>query len=75
VVEFGSGPDRLSTGIEASLSVAVDSAFPQELIFRVLQRISVKFPQLRVEVVETVLSGANEAVAERHATLGISEWH
>ncbi|SHE60910.1 DNA-binding transcriptional regulator, LysR family [Microbulbifer donghaiensis] len=64
--------ESLSTGVEASLSIAVDSAFPQELVFCVLESISIKFPQLKVEVVETVLSGANEAIAERRATLGIS---
>lgn len=62
----------ISEGIETHLRIAVDEAFPQRELFRVIEAVSAQYPLLRVELIETVLSGANERVSSGDADLGIS---
>lgn len=62
----------LSQGVEAELILAVDEAFPQNVLYSVLEKVSGQFPLLKVEVIETVLSGTNELIKESRAHIGLS---
>lgn len=62
----------LSEGIESQLRVAVDEIFPQELLYQVLERVSAQYPQLRIELVESILTGANELLDEAKVDIAIS---
>ena len=62
----------LGSGVEAELCIAVDEAFPQQLIYQVMEQVSAIYPMLKVELVETVLAGANEALQQGRATLALS---
>lgn len=63
---------NLGAGVETRLKIAVDEAFPQTLIYRTLESVSAQFPLLRIELMESVLSGANELVSTGKADLSIS---
>lgn len=64
--------NSLSTGVETNLKIAVDQVFPQEILYSVLGKVSAEFPQLRIELVETVLSGANELLQQGSVDLVVS---
>ena len=64
--------DSLQAGTETTLRIAVDIIFPSELLYNVLAKVSSEFPQLRIEIEETVLSGANTLLSSGKADLGIS---
>ena len=48
----------LGEGIESKLRIAVDAIFPQQLLYKVLNDTSSQYPQLRIELHESVLMGA-----------------
>ena len=62
----------LSAGVETQLRIAVDEAFPQALLFKVLESVSAQYPLLRVELMETVLSGANQLLQKDKVDLALS---
>ena len=62
----------LQSGIETQLRIAVDIIFPSEILYRVLSRVSEEYPQLRIEVMETVLSGSNDLLLQGEVDIGIS---
>ncbi|WP_269618725.1 LysR family transcriptional regulator [Zhongshania sp. BJYM1] len=62
----------LSMGVESRLDIAVDEAFPQAELYQVLETVSAEFPFLRIELRETVLSGANELVEQGKVVVAIS---
>lgn len=62
----------LGAGVETSLHVAVDEAFPQSTLYQALEQVSAEFPLLRVELRETILTGANELLEAGDAVIGIS---
>jgi len=62
----------LSGGVEAGLSIAVDEAFPPYILYEVMELVSGLFPQLKLDIIETVLSGSNELIQSGKACLGIS---
>lgn len=62
----------LSSGVEAELAIAVDGAFPQCLLFDVLSLVSAKYPALKINIFETILSGTNELILDGKASLGLS---
>lgn len=64
--------DMLSAGAETELVIAVDEAFPQTMIYAVMEQVSETFPLLKIELLETVLAGANEAIEQGKATLALS---
>ncbi|WIO73841.1 LysR family transcriptional regulator [Porticoccaceae bacterium LTM1] len=64
--------ESLSNGVESSLVIAVDEAFPHEIIYKVMENVSAKFPLLKIELLETVLSGSNDLIERNEAALGIS---
>ncbi|GAB2192378.1 LysR family transcriptional regulator [Sessilibacter sp. MAH2] len=62
----------LSTGVESELRIAVDGAFPQKVVFQALERVSAIFPQIRIDIFDTVLSGTNELIEEGKVDVGVS---
>ncbi|MDO6720723.1 LysR family transcriptional regulator [Psychrosphaera sp. 1_MG-2023] len=62
----------LSEGIESQLKIAVDEMFPQDRLCEALELTSMAFPFLRVEILESVLSGANELLEKGSVDLAIS---
>lgn len=62
----------LSHGIETSLTIAVDEMFPAHWLCEALDKTTQKFNHLRVEIIESVLSGANELLDNGQADVAIS---
>lgn len=64
--------ESLAAGTEAQVYLAVDAIFPEWLLFEALARFTEEFPQTRVEVLETVLSGTDEALMRHDVDLAIT---
>ncbi|UZE97693.1 LysR family transcriptional regulator [Alkalimarinus alittae] len=64
--------DSLSLGVETELRIAVDGAFPQCIIFQALEKVSALYPQVNVDIIDTVLSGTNELIMDSKADIGLS---
>ncbi len=62
----------LQQGTETQLRIAVDIVFPATLLYAVLTKVSEDFPLLRVEIEETVLSGANSLLKQGNVDIGVS---
>ncbi len=62
----------LGQGTETHLHIAVDEMFPHSILYRVLESVSAQYPMLQIELIETVLSGANELVESDKVDLAIS---
>lgn len=62
----------LSEGIEAVLKVAVDSIYPPDRLYEVFDQLNRQFPHLRIELVETILSGSNELLLTGEVPIAIS---
>lgn len=62
----------LQAGTETTLRIAVDIIFPSELLYNVLAKVSDEYPLLRIELEETVLSGANSLLSNGKVDMGIS---
>jgi DNA-binding transcriptional LysR family regulator len=64
---------RLATNLgqehQPLLRLAVDMIFPVEWLFRALAKFSAEFPDTRIELFETVLSGGSEALLHREADI------
>jgi DNA-binding transcriptional LysR family regulator len=67
-----SSADSLSQGIEAQLYLAVDAIFPEWLLLDCLSRFAAEFPETRVELLETVLSGTDEALMRHDVDLAVT---
>lgn len=52
--------DSLATGSEAEIRLAVDEIYPPACLAAALQRLALEYPNTRVELLETVLSGGPE---------------
>ena len=52
--------DSLASGNEAEIRLAVDEVFPHPSLVSALQALSEEFPNTRVQLVETILSGGPE---------------
>ncbi len=66
--------ESLNNCIETHLKIAIDAIFPQELLFCVLKSIAEKFPLLRIELIETILSGADELLDQSAVSVAISSY-
>ncbi len=64
--------ESLSRGVEAQLYVAVDAIFPMWLLLQCLDRFAGEFPETRVELLETVLSGTDETLLQHQVDLAIT---
>lgn len=62
----------LSEGIEAVLKVAVDSIYPPDRLYQVFDQLNRQFPHLRIELMETILSGSNELLLAGEVPIAIS---
>ncbi|MDO6567671.1 LysR family transcriptional regulator [Alteromonas sp. 1_MG-2023] len=62
----------LQAGTETLLRIAVDIIFPSDLLYNVLSKVSDEFPLLRIEIEETVLSGANSLLDGGNVDIAIS---
>ncbi|OHU84406.1 MULTISPECIES: LysR family transcriptional regulator [Pseudoalteromonas] len=65
----------LALGVEASLRVAVDEVFAQQVLYQALEATSQKYPLLRIELIESILSGAHELIENNQADIAISPIH
>ena len=62
----------VSAGWEAEIYIAAEVIFPSWLLLQCLARFSNESPHTRVEVIESVLGGTNEALLQGQADLAIS---
>jgi len=62
----------LSKGIESHLKIAVDEVFPRTLLYQALERVSEKFPLVQIELLESILGGANEMLDNDDVEIAIS---
>lgn len=63
---------RASAGWEAEITLAVEVLFPTWLMLRCLARFGAESPHTRIEWLETVIEGTQEALREGSAQLGIT---
>ncbi len=61
----------LAAGWESELSLAVEIIFPTWLLLQCFARFALERPGIRLELYETVLSGTDEALLQRHVELAI----
>lgn len=59
----------LASGWESEVTIAVDALFSMGAVFCALQHFSVSSPQTRLRILETTLSGTEEALLGRKADL------
>lgn len=62
----------LAQGWEPQLRIVSDALFPQAAMLDCLEQLAVECPETRLECVETVLSGAEEALLEQRCDLAIT---
>jgi DNA-binding transcriptional LysR family regulator len=61
-----------SAGWEAEIRVAAEIIFPAWLLLKCLHRLSAESPHTRIELIESVLAGTNEALLSGAADLAIT---
>jgi DNA-binding transcriptional LysR family regulator len=66
-----SAAQRLSAGWEAELRVAMDQVFPTAVMLHALDRFGTESPHTCIELVESVISGTQEALLNRETDLAI----
>lgn len=64
--------DSLSAGLESEIRLAVDQLFPPGLLAQALEGFSACYPQVRVQLHETTLTGGSELLDDRQADMLIS---
>lgn len=62
----------LAAGLEPELRLAVDIVFPTWLLLECFGRFAEEHPETRIELIESVLGGTDEALLEGRADLAIS---
>jgi DNA-binding transcriptional LysR family regulator len=62
----------LAAGWEAEITLAVEILFPTWLLFDCLAQLGGESPDTRIEIVESVIGGTNEALLQRRADLAIA---
>ena len=60
---------NLARGDQPLIRLAVDVIFPMDELFRALAQFSAAYPDTRIELIETVLSGGSEALLQRTANV------
>lgn len=65
---------NLKSGVESRLNIAVDEAFPKDILYQALAAVSAEYPLIRIELMETILTGANELLAQGKAEIAISPY-
>jgi DNA-binding transcriptional LysR family regulator len=64
---------KFSAGWEAEIRLAVESIFPTWLLLRCLDRLGAESPNTRIELIETVLGGRDDALLQERVDLAILE--
>ncbi|MET4001145.1 LysR family transcriptional regulator [Marinobacterium sp. MBR-109] len=64
--------EQFGMGYEAQIHIAMDTIFPKELMLDTLANYASTHPQTRITLLETVLSGSDEAVLKRDVDMAIS---
>jgi DNA-binding transcriptional LysR family regulator len=64
--------EQFGMGYEAQIHIAMDTIFPKELMLDTLANYAATHPQTRITLLETVLSGSDEAVLKRDVDMAIS---
>lgn len=64
----------LGRGIETELKIAVDEIFPRQLLYKVLDATSKQYPMLRIELMESILTGAKELLNNSEVDIAISPY-
>ena len=64
--------NTLSEGVESTLKIAVDEVFPHPILYQALARTSELYPLLKIDLIESVLTGANELLNNAVVDLAIS---
>ena len=62
---------NLAVGVETRLRIAIDEIFPPEILYKVLDTVSNQFPHLRIELIESILSGAGELLQKGEVDIAI----
>ncbi|MBD2857566.1 LysR family transcriptional regulator [Spongiibacter sp. KMU-158] len=62
----------MASGAEPSLRIVADTLFPRSVLLDCVNEVMNQFPETRVECLESVLSGGEEALLERRADLVIT---
>jgi DNA-binding transcriptional LysR family regulator len=62
----------LADGVEISLRIAVDEIFPQHILFQALENTSAIYPMLRIELIESILTGAKEHLENNEVDIAVS---
>jgi DNA-binding transcriptional LysR family regulator len=63
---------NLKQGVESKLAIAVDEAFPKDVLYQALAEVSNEYPIVHLEVIETILTGANELLNKGMAEIALS---
>ena len=71
-VELERAAKTLSSGWEAEIRLAVEIIFPAWLLFHCLDRFGAESPNTRIEIFETVIGGASDALLEKKVDLAIT---
>lgn len=70
--ELEDAAQRLAGGWEAEVRLAVDHLFPVDCLFHALDAFSTTAPQTRVDLLETVLSGNEDALLKGQVDLAVT---
>lgn len=62
----------VSAGVEPQLRIVSDTLFPRSIMLDCLADLTEQFPDTRIECLETVLSGAEEALLERRCDIALT---
>lgn len=65
---------NLKSGVESRLNIAVDEAFPRDILYQALAMVSAEYPLIHIELMETILTGANELLSQGKAEIAISPY-
>lgn len=64
--------DNINRGWEPEITLAIDIAFPRSIVLKVLEAFQPESRGSRLKIIDTVLSGTDEAILEGWADLAIS---
>lgn len=64
--------NTLSEGVESSLKIAVDEVFPHQVLYQALENTARIYPLLKIDLTDSVLTGANELLDNAVVDLAIS---
>jgi len=62
----------LASGVEAEIHLAVDAIFPNQVLLPALAGFAEAYPDTRIELVESIISGATDLVRRGHVQLAIT---